>query len=88
MRTLCSNLYQNDNNSCFFTSSVPHGFRFFFENLTKSNTKSVNPDPNGEDFLDFSQAFCYFSACSSDISGKLKRLVSLPSPKKTKSDVN
>ncbi|BAT84042.1 hypothetical protein VIGAN_04130700 [Vigna angularis var. angularis] len=33
-----------------------------------------------EDFLDLSHAFSDFSACSSDISGELYRLATLPSP--------
>ncbi|XVF87862.1 hypothetical protein PTKIN_Ptkin18bG0154800 [Pterospermum kingtungense] len=93
MRTIRSNLYQNGNSSCSFTSSVPDRSGFVSENLTesvidmrlgelasKSNSKSVKSDPESEDFLDISQAFSDFSGCSSDISGELQRLASLPSP--------
>ncbi|XP_022721054.1 U-box domain-containing protein 4-like [Durio zibethinus] len=88
MRTIRSYLYQNDNSSCSFTNSVPERSGFVSENLTESvidmrlgelaskcNTKSVS-----EDFFDISQALTDFSACSSDISGELLRLASLPSP--------
>ncbi|XVF26188.1 hypothetical protein REPUB_Repub13aG0277600 [Reevesia pubescens] len=93
MRTIRSNLYQNDNSSCSFTSSVPEMSGFVSENLTesvidmrlgelvsKSNSKSIKSESENEDFLDISHAFSDFSACSSDISGELQRLASLPSP--------
>ncbi|XVE50995.1 hypothetical protein DITRI_Ditri02bG0001900 [Diplodiscus trichospermus] len=93
MRTIRSSLYQNDNSSCSFTSSVPERSTFVSENLTesvidmrlgelvsKSNSKSVKSESESVDFLDISQAFSDFSACSSDISGELQRLASLPSP--------
>ncbi|TYI23707.1 hypothetical protein ES332_A06G183400v1 [Gossypium tomentosum] len=93
MRTIRSNLYQNDNSSCYFTSSVPERSAFVSENLTesvidmrlgelaaKSNAKSVTSESENEAFLEISQAFSDFSACSSDISGELQRLASLPSP--------
>ncbi|PPS04139.1 hypothetical protein GOBAR_AA16520 [Gossypium barbadense] len=93
MRTIRSNLYQNDNSSCSFTSSVPERSAFVSENLTesvidmrlgelaaKSNAKSVTSESENEAFLEISQAFSDFSACSSDISGELQRLASLPSP--------
>ncbi|XVF28026.1 hypothetical protein REPUB_Repub14bG0159900 [Reevesia pubescens] len=93
MRTIRSNLYQSDNSSCSFTSSVPERSGFVSENLTesvidmrlgelasKSNSKSVKSESEHEDLLDISQAFSDFSACSSDISGELQRLACLPSP--------
>ncbi|MBA0748204.1 hypothetical protein Gogos_005051 [Gossypium gossypioides] len=93
MRTIRSNLYQNDNSSCSFTSSVPERSAFVSENLTesvidlrlgelaaKSNAKSVTSESENEAFLEISQAFSDFSACSSDISGELQRLACLPSP--------
>lgn len=93
MRTVRSNLYQNDNSSCSFTSSVPERSGFVSENLTesvidmrlgelvsKSKSQSVKSEFENEDFLDISQAFSDFSACSSDISGELQRLACLPSP--------
>ncbi|KAM1447960.1 hypothetical protein FF1_006750 [Malus domestica] len=42
-----------------------------------SAAKSVSSD---KEYLQLSQAFSDFSACSSDISGELQRLASLPSP--------
>ncbi|KAE8686363.1 inositol-phosphate phosphatase-like isoform X1 [Hibiscus syriacus] len=45
-----------------------------------SKAKSVKSESENEEFLDISQAFSDFSACSSDISGELQRLASLPSP--------
>ncbi|XVE87666.1 hypothetical protein DITRI_Ditri19aG0006300 [Diplodiscus trichospermus] len=93
MRTIRSNFYQNDNSCCSFTSSIPERSGFISENLTESvidmrlgelaskrNSKSVKSESENEDFLDISQAFSDFSACSSDISGELQRLASLPSP--------
>ncbi|MBA0720466.1 hypothetical protein Golax_008086 [Gossypium laxum] len=92
MRTIRSNFYQNDDSSCSFTSSVPQRSGCVSENLTesvidmrlgqlasKSNAKSVKSDSETEGFLDISQAFSDFSACSSDISGELQRLATLPS---------
>ncbi|XP_022723939.1 U-box domain-containing protein 4-like [Durio zibethinus] len=93
MRTVRSNLYQNDNSSCSFTSSVPERSGFVSENLTesvidmrlgelacKNNDKSVKSESENEEFLDISHAFSDLSACSSDISGELQRLAGLPSP--------
>ncbi|GLT80190.1 hypothetical protein SLA2020_516430 [Shorea laevis] len=92
MRTIRSNLYQGDN-SCSFTSSVPENSGFISENLTesvidmrlgelaaKTNSRSLKSESENEDLLDISQAFSDYSACSSDISGELQRLASLPSP--------
>ncbi|KAE8689667.1 putative TRANSPARENT TESTA 12 protein [Hibiscus syriacus] len=93
MRTIRSNFYQSaDNSSCSFTSSVPDPSSFVSENLTesvidmrlgelvaKNNAKSVKSESENEYFLDISQAFSDFSACSSDISGELQRLATLPS---------
>ncbi|KAK0597855.1 hypothetical protein LWI29_029230 [Acer saccharum] len=94
MRTIRSTIYQSDN-SCSFTS-LPDKSGYLSENLTESvvdmrlselasktgNTKSVksNSSEDNYNFLDVSQAFSDFSACSSDISGELQRLACLPSP--------
>ncbi|KAK8629562.1 hypothetical protein V6N13_078397 [Hibiscus sabdariffa] len=102
MRTIRSNLYQSaDNSSCSFTSSVPERSGFVSENLTESvidmrlgelvakcNAKSVKPESENEEFLDISQAFSDFSACSSDISGELQRLATLPSPENVLKESN
>lgn len=49
-------------------------------NNTSNGKSGKSSSNNDEDFLDISQAFSDFSACSSDISGELQRLASLPSP--------
>lgn len=93
MRTIRSSLYQNDN-SCSFTSSIADKSTFVSENLTESvmdmrlgelasrTNKSVKSSSTEEEFLELSlelsQAFSDFSACSSDISGELQRLASVP----------
>lgn len=95
MRTIRSNFFQDDNSStCSFTEKST----CLSENLTDSvvdlrlgelasrNTKSVKSSPAEEDLLDLSQAFSDFSACSSDISGELQRLATLPSPQKSDAD--
>nr|KYP62669.1 U-box domain-containing protein 2 [Cajanus cajan] len=92
MRTIRSNFFQDDNSStCSFTEKST----CLSENLTDSvvdlrlgelasrNTKSGKSSPAEEDLLDLSQAFSDFSACSSDISGELQRLATLPSPQKS-----
>lgn len=92
MRTIRSNLYQTDN-SCSFVS-VPDNSGYLSENLTESvidmrlgelasktnDAKSVKSTISEDDYLNVSQAFSDFSVCSSDISGELQRLASLPSP--------
>ncbi|XP_075666611.1 uncharacterized protein LOC142636315 [Castanea sativa] len=82
-----------DTNSCSFSGPVVAAVRsaFVSENLTDSvvdmrlgelalrTNKSVkSSSSSSEEFLDLSQAFSDFSACSSDISGELQRLASLP----------
>ncbi|OVA03827.1 Armadillo [Macleaya cordata] len=89
MRTIRSNLFQNDH-SCSFHSQIAGDSGRFSENLTESvvdfrlrelalvnNNKSLKPTSDSE-FLDLSQAFSDFSACSSDISGELQRLACFP----------
>ncbi|KAJ8759837.1 hypothetical protein K2173_009938 [Erythroxylum novogranatense] len=107
MRTIRSNLYQNDDVSFnSFTSAPDNSTTFVSENLTDSvvdmrlgelasRTNNSKNDNNSsscyksgkssfaeEEFLDISQAFSDFSVCSSDISGELRRLASLPYPEK------
>ncbi|CAK9156835.1 unnamed protein product [Ilex paraguariensis] len=55
--------------------------------LASRTTKSViKSSSSEEEFLEFSPAFSNFSAYSSDISGELRRLASLPSAEKSDSD--
>uniref|UniRef100_A0A2P2IUX5 U-box domain-containing protein n=1 Tax=Rhizophora mucronata TaxID=61149 RepID=A0A2P2IUX5_RHIMU len=49
-------------------------------NTTNGSSKSGKSSITEDEFLDISDAFSDFSACSSDISGELQRLASLPSP--------
>lgn len=91
MRTIRSNLYQTDH-SCSFNSCAGEKSAYVSENLTESvidmrlgelasrSNKSVKSTSSEEEFLDLSQAFSDFSGCSSDISGELQRLASVPSP--------
>ncbi|KAL1194675.1 U-box domain-containing protein 4 [Cardamine amara subsp. amara] len=95
MRTVRSNFYQSGDQSCSFVSSIGDKSEYASEFLTDSvidmrlgelalkNSNSLNSDASSakeEAFLDISQAFSDFSACSSDISGELQRLACLPSP--------
>lgn len=87
MRTIRSNIFQDDH-SC----STTQASGFVSENLTESvmdmrlgelasrTNKAVKLISTEEEFLELSQAFSDFSACSSDISGELQRLACLPSP--------
>ncbi|KAG6392392.1 hypothetical protein SASPL_146609 [Salvia splendens] len=51
------------------------------ELASKSSTDSKSPSSEDfDDMLDISHAFSDFSACSSDISGELQRLASVPDP--------
>ncbi|XP_059309367.1 U-box domain-containing protein 4-like isoform X1 [Lycium ferocissimum] len=79
MRTIRSTLYQTD-----YENSGP-----VYENLTDSfvdfnlnelaKKPPVNKSSSDEiDFLEISQTFSDFSACSSDISGELNRLANIP----------
>ncbi|XP_038690187.1 U-box domain-containing protein 4-like isoform X2 [Tripterygium wilfordii] len=98
MRTIRSCLYQDDH-SCSFISSVPDKSACVSENLTDSvidmrlgelatrNNKPVKSEEE-EEFLDISLVFSDFSACSSDISGELWRLATLPSPENVSSGVS
>ncbi|KAF3451840.1 hypothetical protein FNV43_RR07936 [Rhamnella rubrinervis] len=93
MRTIRSNYFQDDH-SCSFAGSVAGISGCVSENLTESvidmrlgelatrTNKAAVSTPSNEDFLELSQVFSDFSAYSSDISGELQRLASLPSPEK------
>ncbi|KAM7501050.1 hypothetical protein LguiA_025464 [Lonicera macranthoides] len=86
MRTIRSNIFQS-NQTCSFNASVTENSA---ENLTDSvvdlrlgelacrNIKSLKSTSSEDDFLQLSQAFSDFSACSSDISGELQRLACVP----------
>lgn len=90
MRTRRSSIFDEDNSSCTFTERST----CVSENLTDSivdlrlgelaskNHKSGKSSTSEQDLLDLSQAFSEYaySACSSDISGELQRLATLPSP--------
>ncbi|KAL0321081.1 UNVERIFIED_CONTAM: protein spotted leaf 11 [Sesamum radiatum] len=89
MRTIRSNIFQVDQ-----SGPIPENSPMVSENLTDSvidlrlgelaNKCSVNSQsPSSsdiDDMLDISRAFTDFSACSSDISGELQRLATVPDP--------
>ncbi|KAA8519175.1 hypothetical protein F0562_013431 [Nyssa sinensis] len=90
MRTIRSNLYQSDHSCSFTGPTTAERSACVSENLTDSvidlrlgelasrNNKSVKSSSSEDDFFELSQAFSDFSACSSDISGELQRLATLP----------
>ncbi|XP_010542193.1 PREDICTED: LOW QUALITY PROTEIN: U-box domain-containing protein 4 [Tarenaya hassleriana] len=91
MRTIRSNFYQSDHHSCCSADKSGYASEILTDSvidmrlgeLASKKSKSVNSNASsGEEelFLDISQAFSDFSACSSDISGELQRLASLQSP--------
>ncbi|KAF8414215.1 hypothetical protein HHK36_002215 [Tetracentron sinense] len=92
MRTVRSNLFQNDRR-CQFSGTIDENSAVFSENLTESvidfrlkelaseSKKSLKSSSPLSDVIDLSQALSDFSACSSDISGELQRLACLPSSK-------
>ncbi|OWM85626.1 U-box domain-containing protein 4 [Punica granatum] len=84
MRTIRSNLYKDENRSEFVSENLTDsvvdmrlGELAARYNKLSASAKSTSSE---EEFLELSQAFSDFSACSSDISGELERLASLPSP--------
>ncbi|PQQ00766.1 U-box domain-containing protein 4 [Prunus yedoensis var. nudiflora] len=90
MRTIRSNIYHDDQSRNSFTTERSS---FVSENLTDSvidmrlgelalrtHSSAAKSASSDEEFLQLSQAFSDFSACSSDISGELQRLATLPSP--------
>ncbi|CAK9181344.1 unnamed protein product [Ilex paraguariensis] len=90
MRTIRSNLFQTDHSCSFPGPTTPERSANVSENLTDSvidlrlgelasrTNQSVKSSSSEDDFFDLSQAFSDFSACSSDISGELQRLATLP----------
>lgn len=89
MRTIRSNIFNGDhsgpigevspNVSENLTDSVMDLRLGELANKSSGNTKSLSSSEI-DDMLDISRAFSDFSACSSDISGELQRLASLPDP--------
>ncbi|KAL0300882.1 UNVERIFIED_CONTAM: protein spotted leaf 11 [Sesamum radiatum] len=87
MRTIRSNIFQADQ-----SGPIPENSPLVSENLTdsvidlrlgelanKSSGNSKSPSSSDiDDMLDISRAFTDFSACSSDISGELQRLATVP----------
>ncbi|KFK26535.1 hypothetical protein AALP_AA8G261500 [Arabis alpina] len=101
MRTVRSNFYQSGDQSCSFVGSVGDKSEYASDYLSDSvidmrlgelalkNSNSLNSTSSSvkeEAFLDISQAFSDFSACSSDISGELQRLACMPSPESERQD--
>uniref|UniRef100_A0A5B6ZC80 Putative U-box domain-containing protein 4 n=1 Tax=Davidia involucrata TaxID=16924 RepID=A0A5B6ZC80_DAVIN len=90
MRTIRSKIYQTDRSCSFPGSTTAERSACVSENLTDSvidlrlgelasrTNKSVKSSSSAQDFPELSQAFSDFSACSSDISGELQRLASIP----------
>ncbi|KAG6418977.1 hypothetical protein SASPL_121185 [Salvia splendens] len=85
MRTIRSTIFHTDQSLPLFDKS-PN----LSENLTDSvidlrlgelaTKSSTDSKTHSDDMLDISRAFTDFSACSSDISGELQRLATLPDP--------
>lgn len=82
MRKIRSTLFQPDYTSSFtdskseiLTDSV---IDVHLGELASRTHKSAKSSATSEDFLELSQAFSDFSACSSDISGELQRLACIP----------
>ncbi|KAG6416447.1 hypothetical protein SASPL_123877 [Salvia splendens] len=85
MRTIRSTIFDTDQSLPVFDKS-PN----LSENLTDSvidlrlgelaTKSSTDSKSHSDDMLDISRAFTDFSACSSDISGELQRLATLPDP--------
>ncbi|KAG8365351.1 hypothetical protein BUALT_Bualt18G0095700 [Buddleja alternifolia] len=89
MRTIRSNLFHSDR-----PGPLPETSPNVSENLTdsvidlrlgelankSSSAPKISPSFDAGDFLDISRAFSDISACSSDISGELRRLANLSDP--------
>ncbi|KAK4754364.1 hypothetical protein SAY87_002468 [Trapa incisa] len=84
MRTVRSNIYRDDSRSEFVSenltdSVVDMRLGELAAKYNKQISGSAKSTSSSEELLELSQAFSDFSACSSDISGELERLASLPS---------
>lgn len=88
MRTIRSNFYKTDHSYSFPGSTADKSVS---ENLTDSvidmrlgelaarpSNSAKSSSSSSDEFLDLSQAFSEYSACSSDISGELQRLATIP----------
>ncbi|EPS73780.1 hypothetical protein M569_00975 [Genlisea aurea] len=78
MRTVRSNLFPHREELENLTDSNIDIRLGELASKSSSNLKSFSP--NIDEILEVSRAFSDFSACSSDISGELQRLASLPDP--------
>ncbi|XP_061339835.1 U-box domain-containing protein 4-like [Gastrolobium bilobum] len=80
MRTIRSNIFQDDHACSERSTCVSNNLTGTLIDLASRNNKSVKSSSvTEEQLLELSQAFSDFSACSSDISGELQRLATLPS---------
>lgn len=93
MRTVRSNLYR-DESACSFPADRPEfvsenltdsvvdmrlgELAARYSSVAAAAARASRPGASEEELLELSQAFSDFSACSSDISGELQRLASLP----------
>ncbi|XP_077216241.1 ARM repeat superfamily protein [Tasmannia lanceolata] len=78
MRTVRSNLFQTDQISpCVSENLTESVIDFRLRELAKEHRSAKSASSEGA-FLDLSQSFSDFSACSSDISGELQRLAAIP----------
>ncbi|KAL2483919.1 ARM repeat superfamily protein [Forsythia ovata] len=83
MRTIRSNFFQSEKSPIVsenLTDSVIDLRLGELANKSHIHSKPSSSSDAMEDFLEISQTFSDFSACSSDISGELQLLASLPSP--------
>ncbi|KAK9133012.1 hypothetical protein Scep_012540 [Stephania cephalantha] len=84
MRTVRSKIFQTDHSCSFTANSIVSEnlsesvIDFRLTELAKENPKKLSKFCAGPEILDISQALSDFSACSSDISGELQRLASIP----------
>ncbi|KAK9155379.1 hypothetical protein Sjap_002859 [Stephania japonica] len=85
MRTVRSTIFQTDHSCSFTANSVVSEnlsesvIDFRLTELAKENPKKLSKFCADIEILEISQALSDFSACSSDISGELQRLASIPS---------
>ncbi|KAM3338501.1 U-box domain-containing protein 4 [Capsicum galapagoense] len=80
MRTIRSTFYQPDNSGPVYESDSIVDFRLTELAEKPAPVHETGPGPVYLDFLELSQTFSDFSACSSDISGELERLAQIPGP--------
>ncbi|KAI8524973.1 hypothetical protein RHMOL_Rhmol13G0191200 [Rhododendron molle] len=90
MRTIRSNLYHTNHTRSFPGDQLSENLTdsavdFRLDQLAAAQPShhspySDNHNNNDDYFLDLSQTFSDYSACSSDISGELQRLATIPNP--------